>query len=169
MTVAERRAEADLAREARALRRSFAPLRSAKTSLSPARVRATVRWSAREEERRRASARGWGRVAAVGRLSEASLALGLTAFLFVGLASVLADPVAPPAAAAADRAVTQQRTGPPPDDSERFVRWMRTGALGPFEPIQNEVRIRGGAVDRVRPLPAPDPVDDLLTTDSHPR
>ncbi len=157
------RADADLLPERRALESSFASLRSAKTTLSAARVRAAVRWSAREEERRRISARRWGRIAGFGRLAEASLALGATAFLFVGLGSAPAAPAPQPAA------VTQQRSAPAADDSERFVRWMRTGALGPFEPLQNEVRLRGGAVDRVRHAPDPEPADDLITTASLPR
>ncbi|MFN2450648.1 MAG: hypothetical protein ABR508_12825, partial [Candidatus Baltobacteraceae bacterium] len=73
-----RRAEPDLAREERALERSFAPLRAARTTLSPARVRAAVLWSEREEERRRAASSRWSHIAGVGRLAEASLALGVT-------------------------------------------------------------------------------------------
>ena len=162
-----RRADGDLAREERAFERSFAPLRARTTALSPARVRAAVRWSEREEQRRRAVASRWGRIAGIGRLAELSVGLGVTAFLFAGAGSVPPAPQASQSPAVVPAITAQQRVAS--DDSARFVRWMRTGALGPFEPLQNEIRIRGGDVDRA-PAPAqPEPADELTPRTSVPR
>lgn len=76
-----------------ALDEAFAPLRDRRTSLSPARVRAAVRW----EPGHRETPPVWRGVALAGRLAESSLAVGLTALLFVATLGPLAEPTERPA------------------------------------------------------------------------
>ncbi|MBI3522568.1 MAG: hypothetical protein HY071_05630 [Chloroflexi bacterium] len=59
---------------------AFAPLRGRVPAVSAARVRAAVRWTPAAPPR----PRGFGWLLLLGRLAETSLALGLTAFVFIG-------------------------------------------------------------------------------------
>ncbi|MGH2450994.1 MAG: hypothetical protein ACRDGE_06960 [Candidatus Limnocylindria bacterium] len=76
-----------------ALDEAFAPIRERRTNLSPARVRAALRW----EPRLREAPPVWRGVALAGRLAESSLAVGLTALIFVATLGPLADPETRPA------------------------------------------------------------------------
>lgn len=63
----------------RLLDQAFAPARARSATISAARVRARVAW-----QRETPPSRGWRAVALLGRLGEASLALGMTVILFAG-------------------------------------------------------------------------------------
>ncbi len=63
----------------RLLAEAFTPVRSRRSTVSAARVRARVAW-----DRPQPASAGWRGVALLSRLSESSLGLGLTAVLFVG-------------------------------------------------------------------------------------
>lgn len=95
-----------------ALDEAFVPLREARTTLSPARVRAAVRW----QRERDAAPPVWRGVALAGRLAESSLALGLTGLLFVATLGPLGEeprsrqaPFNPSFVQILDQAVDEQR------------------------------------------------------------
>jgi hypothetical protein len=74
-----------------ALALAYAPLRRRSAALSPARVRAAVRWDRSGE-----AGRGWQAVAVLGRMAETSLAFALTALVFIGTLSGLAEQAVAP-------------------------------------------------------------------------
>lgn len=103
----------------RLLEEAFAPARSRRAPVSAARVRARVVW-----DRPRPASAGWRGIALLGRLGESSLAVGLTAVLFVGaLGGVTAQ-----------TGTTQTERGgefvvrvSAPMDETRFIRLLRLG------------------------------------------
>ncbi len=103
---------------------AFGPLRARRTTVSPARVRAVVRW---QHEAEPARLRGF---ALFSRLAESSLALALTAFVFAGSVGAPARPSqdisVEPGADGAEPRVHVSR----PLDDEAFIRWVRIGRSG---------------------------------------
>lgn len=105
-----------------ALEEAFAPLRRAGTSVSPARVRAAVRWT-------KPIAPPLRGLALAGRAGELATAVAAAAFVF---AASLA-PVALPGGGAASAAVSvpadevRLARGLALDRPETFVRWLRIG------------------------------------------
>ena len=70
-----------------ALEEAFAPLRERRAHISPARVRAALRWERQPQPARPL----WRGVALAGRLAETSLAAGMTAMLLVATLGPLAE------------------------------------------------------------------------------
>lgn len=105
-----------------ALERAYAPLRARTTRLSPARVRLAMRMP----EPVPASAR-FNRITA--RISELGLAAAVTAFAFVGTASVT------PRHTIVDEAITPEVVAPTHvtggGDDQYFLRWLRLGRYAP--------------------------------------
>lgn len=114
----------DLATLSVALDRAYAPLRSRGTLLSPARVRL----AARAEP---SAGIPWWRVGFVGRLSEATMALGFAALVLGGsldLAAVKTDDRSVPplaASAAAPSIVRDYFRAQPPAEETAYLRWLR--------------------------------------------
>lgn len=107
-----------------ALDRAFATAREGSTVLSPARVRARVAW-----DRPRPPAAGWRGVLLLGRVAESSLAVGLTAMLFVAtLGGLDARTETVQVEESGDFVV---RVTAPLDDS-RFLRLVRLGRAAPL-------------------------------------
>jgi anti-sigma factor RsiW len=109
----------DLGTISMALDRAYAPLRQRGTLLSSARVRLAARVDPLPTV-------PWWRGGSVGRLSEATMALGLAALVLGGsleLASV--KPYVPPSAPSVIR--DYFRTQPPPEETA-YMRWLRLRA-----------------------------------------
>jgi anti-sigma factor RsiW len=107
----------DLSTISVALDRAYAPLRQRGTLLSPARVRL----AARAEPKPTAS---WWRVGFVGRLSEATMALGFAALVLGGSLDLAVPPDVIPTAAAPSVIKDYFRTQPPTEETA-YVRWLR--------------------------------------------
>jgi len=112
----------DLATISVALDRAYAPLRQRGTLLSPARVRLAARAQPQ-------STVPWWRVGFVGRLSEATLALGFAALVLGGALDLAVKPAVPPAAASSAASSTSiikdyMRTQPPYEETT-YLRWLR--------------------------------------------
>lgn len=119
-----------------ALETAFAPLRAQRTAVGPTRVRAAVRWGRVEP---RPPVR-WA--AAVSRISELGMAVGMTAFVFAAaLTSVppagASVPVSDVAVAVDDMLVQPVRATPRwtvrivplsvEDEMTRMIRWLKFG------------------------------------------
>ena len=106
-----------------ALDRAYAPLRARGTLLSPARIRL----AARAEPQ---STVPWWRTGFVGRLSEATMALGFAALVLGGSLDLAVKPEVVPTAAAAAAAAPPSvikdyfKTQPPVDENA-YARWLR--------------------------------------------
>ena len=112
----------DLATISVALDRAYAPMRQRGTLLSPARVRLAARAQPQ-------STVPWWRVGFVGRLSEATLALGFAALVLGGALDLAVKPAVPPAAASSAASSTSiikdyMRTQPPYEETT-YLRWLR--------------------------------------------
>ncbi len=112
----------DLATISVALDRAYAPLRQRGTLLSPARVRLAARAQPQ-------STVPWWRVGFVGRLSEATLALGFAALVLGGALDLAVKPAVPPVAASSAASSTSiikdyMRTQPPYEETT-YLRWLR--------------------------------------------
>jgi len=107
----------DLSTISVALDRAYAPLRQRGTLLSPARVRL----AARVEPRPVAT---WWRVGFVGRLSEATMALGFAALVLGGSLDIAVKPEIIPAASAPSVIKDYMRTQPPYEETA-YLRWLR--------------------------------------------
>lgn len=115
----------DLAAISVALDRAYAPMRQRGTLLSPARARLAARIEPRPSV-------VWWRIGFVGRLSEATMALGFAALIVGGLLDLAVQPGAIPAAPS----VVQDyfRAQPPAEETAyvRRLRWQATAAdFGP--------------------------------------
>jgi hypothetical protein len=114
--------DADLFATAVALDRAYAPLRMQTAAISPARVRLAVRIPQRVP-----AASRFSRITA--HINELGLAAAVTAFAFVGSASVA------PTHAIVDEAVVSNSptlTHITPDrDEQYFLRWLRLGRYAP--------------------------------------
>ena len=128
-----------------ALDRAYAPLRATGVAMSPARVRLALRIP----QPLPASTR-LGRLTA--RFTEVALAAAVTAFAFVGSASVA------PKANIVDEAVPDGGTlthVTPDADDQYFLRWLRLGRYAaPSELLDPTVALRGDT--DVSPVVAPD-------------
>lgn len=112
----------DLAMISFALDRAYAPLRQRGTLLSPARARL----AARAEPR--APTGPWWRVGFVGRLSEATMALGFAALILGGSLDLAAKPAAIPSAsisASAPSVIKDYMRTQPPYEETAYLRWLR--------------------------------------------
>jgi hypothetical protein len=107
----------DLSTISHALDRAYAPLRQRGTLLSPARVRL----AARAEPKPLAS---WWRVGFVGRLSEATMALGFAALVLGGSLDLAVKPEAAPSVRSAS-VIRDYFRGQPPTNEAASLRWVR--------------------------------------------
>jgi hypothetical protein len=148
----------DLAAISVALDRAYAPLRSRGTQLSPARVRLAVRAEP-------TTSVPWWRVGFVGRLSEATMALGFAALVLGGsldLAAVKTDDTgatSPAIAAAAPSIIADYFRAQPPAEETAYLRWLRfqLRVIG-AEPAQAVRYPVGGQFD----VPQFSSLDDML-------
>ncbi len=131
----------DLASASIALDRAYAPLRAATVALSPARVRLAMRAPEPTPVAIRLSR-------LTSRLTEVALAAAVTAFAFVGSASVA------PNSSIVDETVVDTvvptRVSPVSDD-KTFIRWFRVGRYA-------------ASADLVDPVIAPRHVDEEIAT-----
>jgi hypothetical protein len=118
-----------------ALETAFAPLRTRRSEVGPTRVRAAVRWGRAEPE----APVPWA--AAVSRISELGMAVGMSAFVFAAALTSVAPPTAPIAVsdvAVVDDMIVQPmpvihrwtvRIVPasPEDELMRMMRWLKFG------------------------------------------
>jgi anti-sigma factor RsiW len=107
----------DLATISVALDRAYAPLRQRGTQLSPARVRLAARATP-------TSSVPWWRAGLVGRLSEATMALGFAALVLGGSLDLAVKPEVTPTAAAPSVIKDYFKTQPPTEETA-YVRWLR--------------------------------------------
>ena len=137
-----------------ALEAVFGPLRTQHTSVSPLRVRAAVRWGrgAHPEAVR------WSR--AVSRLSELSLAVGMSVMVFVGAFGAAAPVIPSPEPTSLDEAIDPALYPVPrvtaPLDDERYIRWLRLGRYVPLQDWLDPSVVRAG-VRLSAPLDLPSP------------
>lgn len=112
----------DLSTISVALDRAYAPLRQRGTLLSPARVRLAARVEPQATV-------PWWRAGIIGRLSEATMALGFAALVLGGSLELGVKPAAEvvPAVttAAAPSVIKDYFKAQPPVDESAYVRWLR--------------------------------------------
>ena len=150
----------DLATISVALERAYAPLRGRTTSLSPARARL----AARAEP---TTSVPWWRIGFIGRLSEATMALGFAAVVLGGsldLAAVQhdgADAIQPSSAVAPPSIIEDYFRAHPPTEETAYLRWLRfqLRVIG-AEPVQHVRYPVGGQFD----VPQFSNEDDQLRT-----
>jgi hypothetical protein len=106
-----------------ALDRAYAPLRQRGTLLSPARVRLAAKVEPSP------AAVPWWRVGFVGRLSEATMALGFAALVLGGSLDLAA--VKPYGAPAAPSIIRDYFRTQPPAEETAYMRWLRLRANVP--------------------------------------
>ena len=115
----------DLAAISVALDRAYAPMRQRGTLLSPARARLAARLEPQPSV-------AWWRIGFVGRLSEATMALGFAALILGGALDLAVQPGAIPTAPSVVRDYFRAQ---PPAEETAYVRWLRWHAtaadLGP--------------------------------------
>lgn len=134
-----------------ALEAAYAPLRSGRTGLSPLRVRAAVRWG------RAAPPRPVRWVRAVSRLSELSVAAGMTVLVFVGAfgSAAVTPPDAPSAGEPArDESIYPVARVTAPLTDERWIRWLRLDRYVPLQDWLDPSVVRVGPAPRLQ-LPEP--------------
>jgi hypothetical protein len=138
----------------RALESAFTPLRLRRAAVSPLRVRAAVRWG------RGAPPQALRWSAAMARLSELSLAAGMSVMVFLGaFGSAAAPALQPPSPASLDEAADPARyptprvTAPLGED-ERYIRWLRLDRYVPLQDWLDPSIVRAGPVPSLE-LPAP--------------
>jgi anti-sigma factor RsiW len=107
----------DLSTISYALDRAYAPLRQRSTLLSPARVHLAVRTEPTPSA-------PWWRVGFVGRLSEATMALGFAALVLGGSLDLAVKPDVTPTASAKTVIKDYFKTQPPAEETA-YVRWLR--------------------------------------------
>jgi anti-sigma factor RsiW len=105
----------DLAAISVALDRAYAPMRMRGTQLSPARARLAARIEPRPSA-------AWWRVGFVGRLSEATMALGFAALMLGGAMDLAVQPGAIPNAPSV---IQDYFRAQPPAEETAYVRWLR--------------------------------------------
>ncbi len=131
----------DLAVEA-ALRDAFAPLRARRAPVGPLRVRAAVRWGRGSG----ASPLPW--TAAIARLSELSVAVGMSVMVFIAAFGTPATPAATQTVdEASDPAIHPVPHVSAPVDDSYYIRWLR---LDRYVPMQDWL---DPSVVRISPLP----------------
>lgn len=105
----------DLAAISVALDRAYAPMRQRGTLLSPARARLAARSPLQPSV-------AWWRVGFVGRLSEATMALGFAALILGGAMDLAVRPGAIPSAPSV---IQDYFRAQPPAEETAYVRWLR--------------------------------------------
>lgn len=127
-----------------ALRDAFAPLRARRTGLAPLRVRAAVRWGRGAPP----AALPWS--AAVARLSELSVAVGMSVMVFI---AAFGTAPAPSDQRTVDEAADPAAYPVPhltaPVDDASYIRWLR---LDRYVPMQDWLDPSVVRVGPVRPL-----------------
>jgi hypothetical protein len=136
----------DLATASIALERAYAPLRSATVALSPARVRLAMRVP-------QPTPAGIRITRVTSRLTEVALAAAVTAFAFVGSASVVPMPAI--VEETSSETVAPSRVNSVFDE-ENFIRWIRIGH-------------HAASSDLVDPAVAPRHADEDVATMPHER
>jgi hypothetical protein len=134
-----------------ALRDAYAPLRAQRTGLSSLRVRAAVRWGrGRPEPPVR-----W--VRAVSRLSELSVAVGMSVMVFVAaFGSVPARITEPTVDEARDPVVYPVPRVTVPLDDARYIRWLRLDRYVPLQDWLDPALLHVGSARSAEPVtPAP--------------
>ena len=143
-----------------ALESAFMPLRLRRTSVSPLRVRAAVRWGRGVPPQ----AVPWS--GALARVSELSLAVGMSVMVFVG-AFGAAIPSSPPSATSLDEALDPDLYPVPrvtaPLDDANYIRWLRLDRFVPLQDWLDPSVVRAGALRTSAPLDLPAP-----SVDHHP-
>ena len=130
----------DLATISVALDRAYAPMRHRGTLLSPARVRLAARIEPRQTV-------PWWRIGFVGRLSEATMALGFAALVLGGSLDLAAVKTGVTPAAVPSVIREYFRTQPPAEETA-YLRWLRfqLRAIG-ADPVQAVRYPVGGQFD----------------------
>ena len=138
-----------------ALDRAYAPLRSRGTLLSPARVRLAARVEPQ-------STVPWWRTGFVGRLSEATMALGFAALVLGGSLDLAVKPAAEIVpTVAAPSVIKDYFKAQPPVEESAYVRWLRFQLRVIGAPSASAVRYPvGGQFD----VPQLSIEDDWLST-----
>ena len=139
----------------RALESAFTPLRLRRTSVSPLRVRAAVRWG------RGAPPQAVRWSGAVARVSELALAVGMSAIVFVGALGSVTPSATGAGPASLDEAVDPALYPVPrvtaPLDDERYIRWLRLGRFVPLQDWLDPAVVRPSSVRFSAPLDLPAP------------
>ena len=137
----------------RALENALAPLRLRRAPVSALRVRAAVRWGRGAPP----EAVRWS--GALARLSELSLAVGMSAMVFVGAFSSAVPACRTPSAASLDEAFDPALSPVPrvtaPLDDERYIRWLRLDRYVPLQDWLDPSVVRAGPVRVSAPLDLP--------------
>ena len=135
-----------------AVRDAYAPLRAQGTSLSPLRVRAAVRWGRGAPER----PVRWAR--AIARLSELSVAVGMSAMVFIAaFAPAPERTVARAVDEARDPAVYPVPRVTVPLDDAQYIRWLRLDRYVPLQDWLDPAVLHVGAARAAQRLEAPVP------------
>jgi len=112
----------DLSTISVALDRAYAPLRQRTTLLSPARVRLAARVEP-------PTTVPWWRAGLIGRLSEATMALGFAAIVLGGSLDLSAnaklEAATPPASVSAPSIIKDYMRTQPPYEETAYLRWLR--------------------------------------------
>ncbi len=141
-----------------ALESAFAPLRLRRAAVSPLRVRAAVRWGRGAP----AAAVPWS--GAVARLSELSLAVGMSVMVFVGaFGSALPGSHAvapPPTDEAADASIYPVPHVTAPLEDEHYIRWLRLDRYVPLQDWLDPSVLRPGPVRPAARFDLPAPTSD---------
>lgn len=136
-----------------ALRDAFAPLRARRAGLAPLRVRAGVRWG----RGRPPAALPWS--AAVARLSELSVAVGMSAMVFIAAFGATTAPAGEHAVdEAKDPAIYPVPHISVPLDDASYIRWLR---LDRYVPMQDSL---DPSIGHAAPGPAVRRLDPPLPT-----
>jgi hypothetical protein len=139
----------------RAIESAFTPLRLRRAAVSPLRVRAAVRWGRGAPP----AAVPWS--GAVARLSELSLAVGMSVMVFVGAFGSATGAQRGPASASLDEAVDPALYPVPrvtaPLDDEHYIRWLRLDRFVPLQDWLDPSVVRAGPVRFSAPLDLPAP------------
>lgn len=152
-----------------ALETAFAPLRDRRSSVGPTRVRAAVRWGRAEP----APPVRWA--AAVSRISELGMAVGMSAFVFAAALTSVVPPTAPVGisdVAVVDDILVQPmpvihrwtvRIVPasPEDEMMRMMRWLKFGTA-PRAVDYLDATIPPVQPSEPEPAPAPPPASQPL-------
>lgn len=134
-----------------ALRDAYAPLRSRRVALSPLRARAAVRWGRGRSER----PVRWAH--AVSRLSELSVAAGMSVMIFVGALGPAPARVADPVDEARDPAVFPAPRASVALDDVRFIRSLRIERSAPVQDRLDPALLHAGSARAAQRLEAPAP------------
>ncbi len=140
-----------------ALEAAFAPLRLRRAPISPLRVSAAVRWGRGAPP----GALRWS--GPIARLSELSLAVGMSAMVFIGALGSAAPPrVSVPGASeeAQDPALYPVPRVTAPLEDAQYIRWLRLDRVVPLQDWLDPTIVRTGPVRSAPRLDPPTPSSD---------